>query len=54
MKGASGDEQENDFVASNNVNPKLSKSQYERAEQLRRMMEDEGRNTSASKGVSAL
>lgn len=51
MKGASGDEQENDFVASKSVNPRISKVQSERAEQLRRMMEDEGRKTSAPKDV---
>ena len=54
MTSASGDEQENDFVASNSVNPRISKSQSERAEQLRRMMEDEGRKTSAPKDVSTL
>ena len=34
-------------MASNAVKPRISKSQSERAEQLRRMMEDEGINISA-------
>lgn len=48
MKDASEDEQEEDFMASNNANARASKSHSEqRAEQLRKMMEDEGRETSA-------
>lgn len=43
MKDASEEEQEEDFMVSNNANPKTSKSQSERAKQLRKMMEDEGR-----------
>ncbi len=46
MKDASEDEQEGDFMASNSANSKTLKSQSERAEQLRKMMEDEGRKTS--------
>ena len=47
MKDASEDEQEEDFMASNTANPqKTSKSQSERAEQLRKMMEDEGKKIS--------
>ncbi len=46
MKDASEDEQEEDFISSNTANPKMSKSQSERAEQLRKMMEDEGRKIS--------
>ncbi|KAL9130635.1 MAG: hypothetical protein Q9175_006970 [Cornicularia normoerica] len=41
MKDASEDEQNEDFMASNCANPRTSKSQSERAEQLRKMMEDE-------------
>ncbi|CAD6584828.1 MAG: hypothetical protein ASARMPREDX12_006640 [Alectoria sarmentosa] len=41
MKDASDDEQEEDFMSSNSVNRRTSKSQSERAEQLRKMMEDE-------------
>lgn len=41
MKDASENEQEDDFMASMNVNPRTSKSKSERAEQLRKMMEDE-------------
>ena len=47
MKDASEDEQEEDFMTSNSVNPRTSKSQSKRAEQLRKMMEDEGRKISA-------
>lgn len=47
MKDASEDEQEEDFVPSNSANPETSKSQLERAEQLRKMMDDEGRRSSA-------
>lgn len=47
MKDASEDEQEEDFLASNTANPRTSKSQSERAEQLRKMMEDEGKEISA-------
>lgn len=43
MKDASEDEQEEDFMASNSANARTSKSQFERNEQLRKMMEDEGR-----------
>lgn len=41
MKDASEDEQEEDFMASNSANARTSKSQFERNEQLRKMMEDE-------------
>ena len=47
MKDASEDEQEEDFMPSNSANSRISKSQYERAEQLRKMMDDEGRKISA-------
>lgn len=46
MKDASEDEQEEDFMASNTANAKTSKSQSERTEHLRKMMEDEGRKIS--------
>ena len=49
MKEASENEQEDTFMASNTVKPRISKSQSERAEQLRRMMEDEGSMIGASK-----
>ena len=51
MKATSEDEQEDDFMVSNSVNPRVSESQSERAEQLRKMMEDESRKISASKSV---
>ncbi|KAF6230980.1 hypothetical protein HO173_010888 [Letharia columbiana] len=41
MKDTSEDEHEEDFVVSNSANRRTSKSQSERAEQLRKMMEDE-------------
>lgn len=47
MKDASEDEQEEDFVVSNSANRRTSKSQSERAEQLRKMMEDEGKEIGA-------
>lgn len=47
MKDASEDEEEEDFMASNSANLRASISQFERAEQLRKMMEDEGRKISA-------
>lgn len=46
MKDASEDEQEEDFMASNSANARTSKLQFEREEQLRKMMEDEGRKIS--------
>ena len=49
VKEASEDEQEDAFIASNTGKPRISKSQSERAEQLRRMMEDEGSIISALK-----
>ena len=49
MKEASEDEQEDAFMASDTVKPRISKSHSERAEQLRRMMEDEGSKISALK-----
>ena len=51
MKDTSEDEQDDDFMASNSVNPRVSKSQSERAEQLRKMMEDESMKISASKSI---
>lgn len=53
MKDTSGDEQDDDVMASNSVSSRVSKSQSERAEQLRKMMEDESTKISASK-ASAL
>ena len=47
MKDASEDEQEEASMASESANPRISKSRSERAEQLRKMMEDEGKKTSA-------
>lgn len=47
MRDASEDEQEEDFMASNSANAGISKSQSDRAEQLRKMMEDEGRESGA-------
>ena len=47
MKDAFEDEPREDSMASKNANPKKSKSQSERAEQLRKMMEDEGKKASA-------
>ena len=54
MIEASEDEQEDVLMASNAVKPRLSKSQSKRAEQLRKMMDDEGRRAGASKGVDDL
>lgn len=48
MKDASEDEQEEDFMVSNSAYPRnMANLQSERAEQLRKMMEDEGRKISA-------
>lgn len=54
MKDASEDEQEEDFMASNSANARTSKLQFEREEQLRKMMEDEGRTMGARKGIELL
>lgn len=43
MKDASEDEHQEDFMASSRAYPRTSKSQSERAKELRKMMEDEGR-----------
>ena len=54
MKEASEDEQEDVLMGSNTGKPRTSKSQSERAEQLRRMMEDEGEKASTSKGLDIM
>ena len=54
MKDTSGDEQDDDFMASNSVNSRVSKSQSERAEQLRKMMEDESTKISAPKNIGLM
>ena len=48
MNDASEDEKEEDFNTSSNVHSRTSVSKFERTEQLRKMMEDEGRKTRAS------
>ena len=47
MKDAFENEQREDPIVSKSLHPRKSKSQSERAEQLRKMMEDEGKNTRA-------
>ena len=51
MKDASEDEQDEELIASNTVNITASKSRCERAEQLRKMMEDEGKMISIRRGI---
>lgn len=51
MKDASEDEQDEELMASNTVNITTSKSRSERAEQLRKMMEDEGKMISVRQGI---
>ena len=51
MKDASEDEQDEELIAPNTVNITTSKSRSERAEQLRKMMEDEGKMTSVRRGI---
>lgn len=46
MKDSSDDEPEDAFIETNKTDPKAAKSQQaERAERLRKMMDDEGRLT---------
>ena len=47
MKDTSEDEQEEDFMASTSAKARKSNTKFERAEQLRKMMEDEGRTMGA-------
>ena len=54
MKDASEDEQGEDFMASKSANLIISKSRSERAKQLRKMMEDEGKKTSARNGLDLM
>ena len=51
MKDTSEDEQADGYVAPSSVYPKTLKTQSERAEQLRKMMEDEGSKINTSRGV---
>ena len=51
MKDASEDEQDEELIASNTVNITASKSRSERAEQLRKMMEDDGKMISIRRGI---
>ncbi len=48
MKDASENEQEDDFISKPTENPDPKKSKAQRAEQLRKMMEDEGNNAVAT------
>ena len=43
MKEASDDEQEHDFMEANRAGQNPGKSRSERAEQLRKMMDDDGK-----------
>ena len=52
MKDASEDEQDEELIASDTVNITTSKSRSERAEQLRKMMEDEGKMISGRRGIN--
>ncbi len=45
MKDASEDEQDDDLLKVNQSNPKSHTNRAERAEQLRKMMDDHGRLT---------
>ena len=51
MKDASEDKQDEELIASNTVNITRSKSRSERAEELRKMMEDEGKMISVRQGI---
>ena len=53
MKDTSEDEQQEDFMASNGAYPRTSATS-ERAKQLRKMMEDEGRNISPSECIDLM
>ena len=51
MRDAFDDEQDEELIASNTVNITTSKSRSERAEQLRKMMEDEGKMIRVHRGI---
>ena len=54
MKDASKDEQEEDLVVRNRADEKSKNARSQRAEQLRKMMEDDGNPHCLSGGVSLL